>query len=106
MANPAPMTAPTKRKRRGLASAPHDEATGLRIIFEDLVMDRGETGILSFCAHAGIPIARLAGDAWWPAFSAHYRDGAAMDQLCTDLATWGPIASRVMEIRLEAQRHG
>jgi hypothetical protein len=83
-----------------------DAALRLRTIFEDLVMDRGETGILSFCAHVGIPIARMEGDAWWPAFSARYRDGAAMDQLCTDLATWGPIASRVMEIQLEARRHG
>lgn len=85
---------------------PRDPAKALRTIFDDLVLDRAETGILSFCAHARIPLARLDGDAWWPAFSAHYRDGAAMDALCTDLATWGPIASRVVEIQLEAKRHG
>lgn len=79
----------------------------LRSIFEDLVMDRGVTGIVSFCSHAGISLPQHnAGETWWPTFSAHYRDGAALDQLCTDLATWGPIASRVMEIQLEARGHG
>lgn len=96
-------TRPDKTARK---QGTRDPATALRTIFDDLVMDRTETGIVSFCAHAGIPLSQTVGDAWWPAFSAHYRDGAAMDALCTDLATWGPIASRVVEIQLEARRHG
>lgn len=76
-------------------------------IFTELVMDREETGILSFCRHAGI-VLPSDGDAWWPTFQAHYRDGEAIDhgRVCRDLATWGPIASRVVEIQLEARRHG
>lgn len=94
--------APRARKAR-----PRGDPQGvLSEIFADLVLDRGETGILSFCAHAGIKLPPTDAGAWWLTFAGHYSDGAEMDRLCTDLATWGPIASRVVEIQLEAQRHG
>jgi hypothetical protein len=41
-------------------------------------------------------------DGWWPTFKAHYTKRGAIEEhrAWSDLATWPPIASRVMELRL------
>jgi hypothetical protein len=75
---------------------------------EGLLVDHLEGGtILSFCEHARIPIAAdLKADRWWPTFLEHYttRDGIDEDQAWRDLATWPPIASRIVELQLAQQR--
>jgi hypothetical protein len=78
----------------------------LRGFFEDLVLDPAEIGILSFCKHAGLNVLALPPNQWWPAFKAHYTARGMVDEnkVATDLATWGPIASRVVELQLA--KHG
>ena len=95
----------TRQKTR---PEPRTEAEAmLRGLFDDLAMDRGKgTGLVAFCEHAGIDLLRRPAPQWWPAFQAHYlgEDGAIdAGRVSRDLATWGPIASRVMELRLDRQ---
>jgi hypothetical protein len=87
----------------------HQQAENrLRGLFEDLVMDRGETGIVSFCHHAGIPLTwsgEAVSRAWWAAFLGNYvtPDGRLDEtRVAFDLSTWKPIVARVREL----QQHG
>jgi hypothetical protein len=72
-------------------------------LFEDLVQDGS---IVSFCEHAGIPFVNVAPDQAWPNFRKHYASDLTVDEerVATDLATWGPIASRVVELQLRQGR--
>jgi len=72
----------------------------LRGLFEDLMRDPAEIGVLSFCKHAQLDLLALPAEQWWPAFRAHYTARGVVDEnkVATDLVTWGPIASRVVEL--------
>jgi hypothetical protein len=74
--------------------------------FEHFVMD---SDLLSFADHAGIKFPRGGDpDRVWDIFRDHYTDGDAgvdLDKFLSDYATWGPIASRVVEIQLERRRN-
>jgi hypothetical protein len=69
--------------------------------FEDLVIDGR---LLSFTDQAGIKLEGVPPDQVWEVFRGHYTRGNSIDvrKFATDLATWGPIASRVVEIQLGA----
>jgi hypothetical protein len=73
----------------------------LRGLFEDLMRDPAEIGVLSFCKHV-VNLLALPAEQRWPAFKAHYTARGEVDEnkVATDLATWGPIASRVVELQL------
>ena len=68
--------------------------------FEDFVVDGN---LLSFTDHAGIDLRGLEGEQLWDKFKANYtRDGRIeMDRFLNDFTTWGPIASRIVELLLE-----
>ena len=68
--------------------------------FEDFVVD-GD--LLSFADHAGIDLRGLEGEQIWDKFKAHYTQGGQidMDRFLNDFTTWGPIASRIVELLLE-----
>ena len=68
--------------------------------FEDFVIN-GD--LFSFTDHAGIDLRGLEGEQLWDKFKAHYtRDGRIeMDRFLNDFTTWGPIASRIVELLLE-----
>ena len=68
--------------------------------FEEFVTDGT---LLSFTDHAGIDLRGVKPERVWDIFRDHYsRDGRIdMDQFLKDFATWGPIASRVVELLLE-----
>lgn len=72
-------------------------------LFEDLLMDKGATNLVSFLDHIGLKLLHRPTDQWWPAFLAHYlvKGRVDEDRVARDMATWGPIASRVMELRIE-----
>lgn len=74
----------------------------LRDAFDDLVLDRSETGLIPFCNHAGINVPASA-DLMWPSFMGHYRQRRKIDidRFCRDLASFPPIVARVAEIRAE-----
>lgn len=74
-------------------------------LFEDLVMGDGDAGIVSFCRHAGIDLRDVPAAQWWPAFRGFYVSRGAVDEnrVAADLATWPPIASRVIELQLAAR---
>ncbi|UZF92183.1 hypothetical protein [Bosea sp. NBC_00550] len=92
----------TKAKTAG--SEQEDLLCGL---FVDLLMDRSQDGLLSFCAHAGITLPK-DGNAWVPAFLAHYQRGKDVEfgHALNDFTTWAPIAGRVRELQAEQRRHG
>src|SRR5215203_173963 len=79
----------------------------LRGLFEDLVADPAEQGIIGFCHHAGIPLAvpadaTKAGALWWAAFQGHYVTASgSIDEarVAADLAP--PIAARIADLRRE-----
>jgi hypothetical protein len=70
--------------------------------FEDFVIG-GD--LYSFTDHAGIEIPRgVASDRVWDIFRDHYTKGDAgvdMDKFLRDFSTWGPIASRIVELQME-----
>ena len=68
--------------------------------FEDFVVD-GD--LLSFADHAGIDLRGVKDEQIWDQFRAHYtRDNRIdMDRFLNDFTTWGPIASRIVELLLE-----
>jgi hypothetical protein len=82
-----------------------DAEAGLWSAFEDFVID-GD--LLSFTDHAGIDLKGVRAERVWDKFMAHYtRKGRIdMDHFLKDLATWGPIASRIVELQLEARCQG
>jgi hypothetical protein len=72
-------------------------------MFEDLLID-GD--LLSFTDHAGINLQRVPADRVWDTFRSHYERGEAgvdFDKFLKDFTTWGPIASRVVELQIEAR---
>jgi hypothetical protein len=81
-----------------------DDENSMWSWFEDLVIDGR---LLSFTDHAGIQLEGVPADQVWEVFRGHYTRGDTIDirQFATDLATWGPIASRVVEIQLEQRRN-
>ena len=95
------MTAKYKRKQKGRMSR-QDAEGSLWGMFEEFVID-GD--LFSFTDHAGIKIPRVVeADRVWDIFRDHYTDGEAgvdMEKFLSDFATWGPIASRVIEIKRE-----
>ena len=68
--------------------------------FEDFVIS-GD--LFSFTDHAGIDLRGVKDEQIWDKFRAHYtRDNRIdMDRFLNDFTTWGPIASRIVELLLE-----
>jgi hypothetical protein len=97
------MTAKTSRKPKAKPSRQDDENT-MWSWFEDFVID-GD--LLSFTDHAGIKLRGLPPSQVWDVFRGHYTRGGTIDveKFATDLATWGPIASRIVEVQLEQKRN-
>src|ERR1700688_1947519 len=96
------MTAKTKRKPKAKMSKTEAE-NSLWNMFEDFVMD-GD--IFSFTDHAGIDVRRAHPDQVWDKFCGHYNQegtDAGFDRFLKDFATWGPIASRTVELQMEAR---
>jgi hypothetical protein len=95
------MTAKTRRAPKGRMSKRYAE-NSLWGGFEDFVIG-GD--LYSFTDHAGIKIPRgVAPDRVWGIFRDHYTNGDAgvdMDKFLLDFATWGPIASRIVELQME-----
>jgi hypothetical protein len=77
-----------------------DDENSMWSWFEGLVIDGG---LMSFTSHAGIELKDVPPEKAWDAFRAHYTRSGAIDinKFATDLATWGPIASRIVELQLE-----
>ena len=77
-----------------------DAEAGLWSVFEDFVTS-GD--LLSFTDHAGIDLQGVRAERVWNTFKAYYtRNGRIdMDHFLKDFATWGPIASRIVELQLE-----
>ncbi len=77
-----------------------DAEAGLWSTFEDFVIDGN---LLSFADHASIDLQGISAEQVWDKFKAHYtRDGRIdMDHFLKDFSTWGPIASRIVELQLE-----
>lgn len=75
----------------------------MRSWFEDFVND-GD--LLSFTDHAGIRVRDIPPAKVWDVFRDHYTRGGTInvEKFATDLATWGPIASRIVEVQLEQKR--
>ncbi len=68
--------------------------------FEDFVIDGN---LLSFTDHAGIDLRGVEAEQVWDKFKAHYTQNGRidMDRFLKDFTTWGPIASRIVELLLE-----
>ncbi len=77
-----------------------DAEASLWLGFEDFVIDGN---LLSFTDHAGIDLRDVSAERIWDKFKAHYtRNGRIdMDRFLKDFTTWGPIASRIVELLLE-----
>ena len=81
----------------------------MRGLFDDLVADPAERGIIGFCQHAGIHLAvpadvTKAGASWWGAFQGHYVTASgSIDEarVAADLAAFPPIAARIAHLRRE-----
>ena len=69
-------------------------------MFEDFVTDGS---LFSFTDHAGIDLRTVRADKIWDKFLAHYSQSGRIDidHYLKDFATWGPIASRIVELQLE-----
>ena len=93
---------------KGKSRAFREAERGLAVLFEDLVMDPEDCGLLDFCRHAGIELPMRDGDLWWPTFVAHYVDSKGFDveRVAHDLATWGPIAARVRWLKQRQRLQG
>jgi hypothetical protein len=81
-----------------------DDENSMWSWFEDFVIDGR---LFSFTDHAGIKLDGVPPDQVWDVFRGHYTRGdntIDVRKFATDLATWGPIASRVVEIQLERRR--
>jgi hypothetical protein len=85
-----------KRKRM----SQRDAEAGLWSGFEDFVINGN---LISFTDHASIDLRGVAAEQVWDKFKAHYtRDGRIdLDHFLNDFTTWGPIASRIVELLLE-----
>jgi hypothetical protein len=91
------------RKKSARATA-EDRLLGL---FDDLISEEGDRGIIGFCKHIGMHLTTDdMGLSWWPRFLAHYTgiNGVIEDRVANDLATFPPIVQRVAELRAEMSR--
>jgi hypothetical protein len=98
------MTAKTRRKPKGQMSKRESE-NSLWGMFEEFLID-GD--LFSFTDHAGIDARRVRPDQVWDTFRGHYERGHAgvdFEKFLTDFLTWGPIASRTIELQLERARN-
>ncbi len=97
------MKAKTSRKPKAKQSKQDDELS-LWGTFETFVID-GD--LLSFTDHAGIKLQGVPSSQVWDVFRGHYTRGGRIDieKFATDLATWGPIASRTVELQLEQKQN-
>ena len=88
----------SKRKKDWISQ--RDAEAALWNHFEDFVTD-GD--LFSFTDHAGINLQGVRAEQVWDKFLAHYkRDGRIdMEHFLKHFETWGPIASRIAELRLE-----
>jgi hypothetical protein len=88
----------SKRKKDWISQ--RDAEAALWSGFEDFVT-HGD--LFSFTDHAGIDLRGVRAEQVWDKFLAHYkRDGGIdWDHFLKDFDTWGPIASRIAELRLE-----
>ena len=80
-----------------------DAEASLFGMFEEFVID-GD--LLSFTDHAGIDLRRVHPERVWDRFRSHYErgdDGVDFKKFLKDFTTWGPIASRVVELQMEAR---
>ena len=86
-----------------MAKTRYPDDAALHGLFVELMMDKGETGIMPFCNHVGLKMPREP-DGWWPAFYGHYQNGKKADaeRAYRDLATFPPIASRIVELQMAA----
>jgi hypothetical protein len=68
--------------------------------FEEFVM---YGNLFSFTDHAGIDLQDVPAERVWDEFKAHYtrNNRLDMDHFLKDFSTWGPIASRIVELQLE-----
>jgi hypothetical protein len=76
----------------------------LRGLFDDLVHDAGDQGVIGFAKHIGLNLSAYdQGASWWPSFLAHYTTGRKVDEerVANDLASFPPVVKRVAEIRAE-----
>jgi hypothetical protein len=90
-----------KRPQQARDNAAEDRLRGL---FDDLVHDAGDQGIIGYAAHIGLHLSTDdEGKSWWPSFRAHYTTDRKVDEarVANDLASFPPIAKRVFEIRAE-----
>lgn len=87
-----------KRKKDWISQ--RDAEAALWNHFEEFVID-GD--LLSFTDHAGIDLRDVGAEQVWDKFKAHFtrNDRIDMDYFVGTFATWGPIASRIAELRLE-----
>jgi hypothetical protein len=92
------------KQKKGWISQRNAEAA-LWNHFEEFVT---EGDLASFCEHIGLKFRGIAPDAVWDAFREHYTANSRinMDRFVTNFATWGPIASRIVELQLEARCKG
>jgi hypothetical protein len=98
------MTAKTRRKPKGPMSKREAE-NALWGMFEEFLID-GD--LFSFTDHAGIDVRHAPPDHVWDRFRGQYERGDAgvdFDKFLTDFCTWGPIASRTIELQLEQARN-
>ncbi len=96
------MTTKARRKPKGQMSKV-DFENSLWGMFEELLID-GD--LFSFTNHAGIDMQRVHPDQAWERFRGHYERGdeaADFQTFLKDFATWGPIASRTVELQMEAR---
>jgi hypothetical protein len=98
------MTAKTRRKPKGQMSKRESE-NSLWGMFEEFLID-GD--LFSFTDHAGIKLQGVGPDRVWDLFRRHYErgdEGVDFENFLTDFSTWGPIASRTIELQLERARN-
>jgi hypothetical protein len=90
--------------KKSARAAAEDRLLGL---FEDLISDGDDAGIIAFCRHIGMNLtADDLGRSWWPRFLAHYTgiNGVDEHRVANDLATFPPIVRRLAELRAETSR--
>jgi hypothetical protein len=83
-------------------SARTDAKDRLLGLFEGLIEEPGDDGIIGFAKHIGIQLSTYdKGDSWWPIFLAHYTTGKELDEarVGRDLESFPPIARRVAELK-------
>src|ERR1700726_3420973 len=98
------MTAKTRRKPKGQMSKRESE-NALWGMVEEFVID-GD--LFSFTDHGGINVRNAPPDQGWDTCRGHYgrgEAGADFENFLFGFSTWGPIASRVVELQLGKTRN-